>query len=431
MGHQGVEKNLANTKERAIIDNWEFILSRWASAPVNPAPARHPARPGGGQYLASPPADAEIEEKKMTLTNYWWLLIWLFTGGLILVVYNARPVSATGKTPQQWNWMPAILLMLPYILWTAFRSDQIGDTGAYRKAFAEAPTALAQIPEYLAQITKDKGFYLMTAGIKCLFGSNDVLYFFLVAAFQLLVLVWLYRKYSCNYWLSIFLLVASTDFISWAQNGMRQFMAITIALLATPFMIKRKYIPAILLIVLASVMHQSALLMLLFMVIAQGKAWSKKTIVFLLATLVAITFVGNFTTWLDEAMQETQYANMVTDWTEWNDDGTNPVRVLVYAVPTILSLVGLQYIRREDDPVINFCTNMSIISTGVYLVSMATSGIFIGRLPAYASFYNYILLPWEIRHCFTKESAQLLTLATVVAYCGFFYYQMHFSWGLI
>ena len=63
-------------------------------------------------------------------------------------------------------------------------------------------------------------------------------------------------------------------------------------------------------------------------------------------------------------MQETQYANMVSDWNEWGDDGTNALRVLVYSIPTILSFIGLKYIRAEDNPVINFCTNMSIISTG-------------------------------------------------------------------
>ena len=26
-------------------------------------------------------------ENNMTLTNYWWLLIWVFVGGLILSVY--------------------------------------------------------------------------------------------------------------------------------------------------------------------------------------------------------------------------------------------------------------------------------------------------------------------------------------------------------
>lgn len=152
---------------------------------------------------------------------------------------------------------------------------------------------------------------------------------------------------------------------------------------------------------------------------------------FLLLALVAILYVGKFTSLLDNAMKETQYANMVNDWTSWGDDGTNPLRVLIYSIPAILSFIGLKYIQEANDPVINLCTNMSIISSGIYLVSMVTSGIFIGRLPIYASLYSYILLPWEIEHIFMRKSARLVTAAAVVAYCGFFYYQMRFTWGVL
>lgn len=368
----------------------------------------------------------------MTLTNYWWLLIWMFIGGGVLAAFAPKRLELVfEKKEERWRPFAAFLLMLPFIIWAGFRTDSVvGDTESYRNAFEEAPEVLSQIPSYLETITKDKGFYLLTALIKVI-TSNSVVYFLIIAAFQLLVLVWLYRKYSCNYWLSIFLVIASTDYMSWAQNGIRQFMAITICLLATPFMLKRKYISAIVFILLASTMHQSALIMIPIMFIVQGKPWNKRTISFMLAAFVAIIFVSEFTNWLDTAMQETQYANMVTDWTEWEDDGTNPLRVLVYSIPMILSIVGLKYVRQEADPVVDLCVNMSIITSGIYLISMMTSGLFLGRLPAYCSFYNGILLPWEIEHIFTKDSAKIIKLITVASYCAFFYYQMHFSWGLL
>lgn len=46
---------------------------------------------------------------------------------------------------------------------------------------------------------------------------------------------------------------------------------------------------------------------------------------------------------------------------------------------------------------------MSIVSAGIYLVSMFTSGIYIGRLPIYCSLYSYVLLPWEIKHLFNEK----------------------------
>ena len=368
----------------------------------------------------------------MTLTNYWWLLIWIFTGGAFLACFfPKRCEMVCGKMENRWEVVPAILLVIPYIIWAGFRTDGFGDTAAYRATFVEAPSQLRELPEYLTTLTKDKGFAVLTVLLKTFIGNFDVIFFLIIATFQVLCLALVYRKYSCNYWLSIFLVIASTDYMSWAQNGIRQFMAITICLLATPFMLKRKYISAIVFILLASTMHQSALIMIPIMFIVQGKPWNKRTISFMLAAFVAIIFVSEFTNWLDAAVRETQYANMVTDWTEWEDDGTNPLRVLVYSIPMILSIVGLKYVRQEDDPVVDLCVNMSIITSGIYLISMMTSGLFLGRLPAYCSFYNGILLPWEIEHIFTKDSAKIIKLITVVAYCAFFYYQMHFSWGLL
>ncbi len=368
----------------------------------------------------------------MTLTNYWWLLIWLFTGGIVLAAYFPKHrETVCGKVETRWGIVPAVLMAVPYIVWAGYRSDVFGDTGAYREAFTEAPSSFPELSDYLDTITKDKGFYGLVAVLKSFFRINDIGCFLVLAGFQILVIVCLYRKYSSFYWFSFFLFIASTDYMSWAQNGVRQFLAVTIALLATPFMLKKKYIPTILLIILASTMHQSALLMIPLMFIAQGKPWNSRTILFLILVLAAILYVGKFTSLLDNAMQETQYANMVNDWTSWNDDGTNPVRVLIYSIPAILSFIGLKHIQEANDPVINLCTNMSIISSGIYLVSMVTSGIFIGRLPIYVSLYSYILLPWEIEHIFMRKSARLVTVAAVVAYCGFFYYQMHFAWGLV
>ena len=368
----------------------------------------------------------------MTLTNYWWLLIWLFTGGIVLALYFPKHREMVcGKMETRWGIVPAVLMAVPYIVWAGYRSDAFGDTAAYRESFKNAPSSLAEIGSYMNTVTKDKGFYWVSAVLKSIANTSDKGFFLLIAAFQILILVWLFRKYSSMYWMSFFLFIASTDYLSWVHNGMRQFMAVTIILLATPFMIRRKYIPVVLLILLASTMHQSALLMLPFMLIAQGKPWNKRTLLFLATTLLVIIYIGKFTTILDNAMQETQYANMVSDWTSWQDDGTSPMRVLVYSIPAILSFIGLKFIQRENNPVINFCTNMSIISAGVYLVSMVTSGIFIGRLPIYASLYGYILLPWEIEHIFMKKSSRMILVTAVMAYCMFFYYQMHYVWGMM
>ena len=324
----------------------------------------------------------------------------------------------------------AVVAVAPLVIWAGFRG-YVGDTGAYIQAFREMPSSISGISNYMDGITKDYGFYFASALIKCLIGNRHTIYFIIGACVQCFLLFRIYRKYSSSYVVSFFLFVASTDYISWIFNGMRQFVAVTITIACFSWIVEKKYVRAIIVILVASLFHQSALLVIPFVFIVQGKAWNKKTILFILAVIVAVIFADRFTNILDNMLAETQYQNVVSDWEQFQDDGTNILRVLVYSIPAILSLIGLRYIRKEADPVINICTNMSIASAGLYVVSMFTSGIFIGRLPIYFSLYSYILLPWEVKHMFTKRSSQIIYLVMVAAYLAFYYYQNHFVWGLI
>lgn len=162
----------------------------------------------------------------------------------------------------------------------------------------------------------------------------------------------------------------------------------------------------------------------------QGKAWNKRTLIVIGLSILAITFVGQFTSFVDFSMQDTQYSNVVTDYTNAGDNGTNILRVLVYAIPTIIAFIGRKEIIKADDKLIHFCTNASLISTGLYALSMFTSGIFFGRMPIYLSLYNYILLPWEIKHIIPEHLRKPIVMIMFVLYFVFYYYQISLTWAL-
>lgn len=367
----------------------------------------------------------------MLSNGYILILIWIAIIGILSLVVNGvyRMEIVNGERVRRVTPFFAAVAVLPLVIWAGFRG-YVGDTGAYIQAFREMPLSISGISSYMDNITEDRGFYFVSALIKCLIGNRNTIYFIIVAAVQCFLLFRIYRKYSSSYVVSFFLFIASTDYISWIFNGMRQFVAVTITIACFPWILKKKYIKAIIGVLIASLFHQSALLVLPFVFIVQGKAWNKKTLLFILAVIVAVIFADRFTNILDTMLAETQYENVVSDWESWQDDGTNFLRVLVYCVPTILSLFGLKYIRHEDTPLINLCTNMSIASAGLYVISMFTSGIFIGRLPIYFSLYNYILLPWEINRIFTKQSARVIYIAMVIGYIGFYLYSL-WSMGMV
>lgn len=368
----------------------------------------------------------------MTLTNYWWLLIWLFTGGLLIsLVYPKKQELVLGKRAVRWRIPAALLLCFPYWIWAGFRSDRFGDTSLYRSTFLEAPSSVSEFSTYLSGQSKDKGYYAFMAAFKIIFGNHPIWFFLLIAGIQMLCLALVYRKYSTDFWISIFLFVASTDYLSWMHNGMRQFLAATCIFACFSLIVKKKYIPVILVILLMSTVHQSCLLMLPIIFVIQGKAWGKRTLFFSACIGIAIVGVNQFTSVLEDALADTQYSTMMTNEIWASDNGTSFVRILVYSVPAILSLIGKKYVDEANDTAINISVNASICTMMLYLLSGVTSGIYVGRLPIYTSLMSYISLPWLIDHMFTEGSAKFVKFLMIAAYILMFYFQMHMQWGLL
>lgn len=359
----------------------------------------------------------------------WQLFVLLLVVGIFVYFTGLQnTVNSCGQVEHRYALIPALAVAIPLIYLAGTRGNNIGDTYAYRTAFNEMPSSIAQIPTYLAEHTKDKGFSVFSIIIKSIIGNRDVIYFTIIATICILCVVLTYKKYSCNFIMSMFLFIASGDYIQWTFNGMRQFIPASIIFASTGLILKKKYIPAIILILVLSTIHASALIMIPVIFIVQGKAWNKKTVAFLVAVLIAITFVDQFTDLLTNIMESTQYSSEVDQFL--NTEGTNMLRVVVYSIPAIIALIFNKRVRATNNLLINLCVGMSIATMGVYLASAYTSGIFIGRIPIYFSLFNYILLPWEIDNIFTKKSANLLYIAMICCYMVFYYYQVQITWQL-
>ena len=323
----------------------------------------------------------------LQLTNNWWLIIWLFGAGLVLSQLDVkRPEMVYGKREYRWRWGAAIMLVLPYIIWAGNRSSSLGaDTGAYMAMYSELPSSILGIGSYLTSVTKDKGFTILSIIIKSVLGDSTLIFFSLIAIFQMICMVRIFRKYSDSYWISIFLFVVSTDYTSWMLNGMRQFIAVTMIFACFDWIVEKNYVPLICVILLASTIHGSALLMLPIIFVVQGEAWNKKTILVIIVAMIIITYIDQFTPLLDNMLAETQYSDMITNEIWTNDNGTNAIRVLVYSVPALMSFVGRKYVKAANNQMINVCVNCSIITMALYLVAMVSSGLYVGRLPIYTT----------------------------------------------
>ena len=364
------------------------------------------------------------------LHNFWWLLIWMFlAGGFCYFFVPQQEEEVLGHREPRWNFAPAFFTVLPYLLWTAWRSNGYGDTVLYRRSFLNAPSGLSNAVSYALSRSKDPGYAFLESVFKSVISNSDIAFFFFIAAVQILCLMVVYRKYSRNYWLSFFFFIASTDYIAWMHNGMRQFIAVALIFACLPLLVRRQYIPVILITLLAASIHITALVFLPFIFIVNGRAWNLRTIAFIVAVIIAVYYLDVVTDFIADAAEDTAYEADAIELAEGT--GTNIFRVLFYAVPTFLSLAFYRYISAADDPLINTCVNLSIVATVFYVFSSFTSGAIAGRIPIYFSLSNYILLPWLISEVFESSSAVLVNSIFVAIYCAFFYFQMGPTWGLL
>lgn len=367
---------------------------------------------------------------KLEYTAHWYPLIWLFGAYLLLYKMPKRGELVCGRI--QWRWHPftAFLLVLPLILWSGLRG-YIGDTYLYTVNFRNASSSLSELLAKLNTDSKDPGFSVLMTLFKTIGITDSRIFFLVIAAFQMWCICHTFRKHSTDYWLSIFLFVVSTDYISWMFNGVRQFIATAMIFGAFDLMVKKKHIAFVLVVLLAAQIHGSAVLMLPLAYIMHGPALNRKTLLMIVGTFLLIPFIDRFTPILNNLLADTQYSGTMTDEIWMADDGTNPIRVLVYAVPSLMAIFGLRHVRRANDPVINLCVNASMVTTAIYLISMVTSGIYVGRLPIYTTLHGYIALPWLIDAIFEEASARLVKLVMIACFLGFFFIQMHFTWGFI
>ena len=361
-------------------------------------------------------------------TSYWVLIIWWIGFGPVLKLFPKEQLLIRGRVSRRWYAPAAVLLLLPYILWAGFRGD-FADTGTYIQHFQNMPSALSALPDVAASYG-DWGFYCLMVILKSLGVQSHETFFLILAAFHVWCMVYTFRRYASDFWISFFLFIASTDYMSWMHNGIRQFTAVCITFAAFDLLVRQRYLSFVLVTLIASAFHGSALLMLPFAWVMVGPALNWKSLLLLGGAVLMLPLADRLTPVLGWLLSGTRYRSMVSGELWAKDDGTNLLRVLVYSVPALVSLMGRRYIRGSKNRAVNLCVNASLVTTAVYLVSAVTSGIYIGRIPIYTTLHGYMVLPWLIDQVFEDRSAQMLKVLLVVFYLAFFRIQMG-RWALI
>jgi transmembrane protein epsG len=301
------------------------------------------------------------------------------------------------------------------VFWAALRSG-FADTQAYIMAYSASPVGLTAALEEFDKGGKAPGWTLCQILFKTYITGDFHWWLAIIAILSGLPIMLTFRKKSADYLFSMFLFVASTTF-SWMFNGIRQFLVAAILFGFYFLLIEKRRILFIGLVLVCSLIHTSAIIMLPAVFLIDCKPFGKTMTLNIVGILSLSFLVGPLLDAMDVMLQNSAYHGNLNQFAE--DDGAHPLRVLLESMPVFLAFFKRKQIAALNNSFINLCINMSTISSGLFFIAMLTSGIMMGRLPIYFSLYNFILLPFLIYHVYASQR-KLLYLGFYGVYLAFY-----------
>ena len=364
------------------------------------------------------------------MTIYWFMMAWVILFGILAQVTSKKVCVGEYLGEEVYearvHLFMAVVTFAVIIFFAGARSFT-GDTGAYIDMFKDYPLFQNAHDVIFDDSAREPGFRLFSILVKTYISDNYTVWLSIIAVISGICVMLPLYKYSCNFGVSAFLFMASCQF-TWMFNGMRQFLVAAIIFSCTDLILKNKTLLYILIVCILSTIHKSALILIPMYFIAQGEPGNKRTVLFIGCIILAMLFTSKFTNLLTDVVEQTDYASSVNEF-KATDDGTSPIRILVESIPIILTFLYRNKIKDKLTPIIKLSINMSLIASGLYIISkIASSGILLGRLPIYFSMYNLILLPWLLRNIFEQREKDLIYYIMVLCYIAFFYYQMVITW---
>ena len=305
-------------------------------------------------------------------------------------------------------------IIFAYIVFLAGMRNGMADTAAYIRSFNNISWNDFSTLDF--SFNSGWGFNILAIFFKRFISSNVQVWLMFIAVISGLCVGVTFYKYSHNYFYSVFIFLATTDF-TWLVNGIRQFLVVAILFAATGLIEKNKWFKYTLLVLFCSTIHGTALLMLPVYFFVRAKPWKPRVVLLLSVVLLILFFTPSFTALLENIFKETKYENLGEEFLL--DDGANPLRVLLFCVTTFLAFVARKSLP-QDDIKINIFVNMSLVTSGLYMISMVTSGILIGRLPIYTQFYQYLLLPYILDSFFDRKSRIIIYIISILLFLLYF-----------
>lgn len=307
-----------------------------------------------------------------------------------------------------------IIMGFCLFLIAAFRSTHVGfDSGQYARLFNSLHNI--DIMATLEINPQEPGFYIL-ARLIALIGIGHQPLFAVIGGFFAFSISRFIYNYSKSAMVSFFMLIPMMYF-AFSLTGLRQTVAISVVLFSIDYMLKRRFIPFILLIALASLFHNSAILFipayfLPYKKIGNGHIWAFVTAIPILYLLrrPIILFIQQF------LYSEYRIAADGSESSGW-------VTLFVYLLILVTALLFKNSIDRDDK---NFILFFSMMYVGMCIQMFVPLQPNIFRVSMYYNIVSILLIPGIIMAQKDKEK-KILAYMLFFAMMAIEYYMFTFS----
>ena len=344
--------------------------------------------------------------------------------GLLLMMDQMRiqRIGPNGHRMDAWYYPKFLIVLFACVLIfvAAFR-EGFQDTGVYKNLYTYIGTDYQNAFDETFTI-KDRGFNLLMVFLNRINRDPQTL-IIVSAVFTITVYVYVIVKNASDLPFSL-LLMLCVVFIS-TMNGIRQIMAAAIMVLGWPLLRKRRIIPFMLVVLLASTFHASAIIMLPLCLIICGKRYNAGVWIFFLFVLLCFAFPSTAYDMMGDILEDSIYK----DYLE-NESKMGIMRLIVELVPVLVSFFYHNLHRREvsntvspRQRMIDMLINMQLISFGFTVLGLQM--VYFARISMYFSLVLPLLLPETIKGVFAPESARGVKRITIALYLFYYAYQIY------
>ena len=331
--------------------------------------------------------------------------------------HNKKVVLTAGKRYTVWRDWAYLLLVMILVLFTGLRTSY-NDTWNYISDYKAAPTLF----EFLAEPKnlnpfKNPIFYLYQSLLRTL-GFDAKMLIFLSSLFAQVYFILFFKRYSEKFVFSIFLYFTLGTFV-FSLAAIKQVLAMAVLTLAFPYLEKKKWLPYFFLVIVAMLIHTYALAFAVLPFFSV-RPWRKFTFLFVLGmVIVMLNFEEAITAFMEQA---NDLGKTLADEEIFDNQQVNILRLSVYAVTPLISLVFQKWVLHDASKTDNVLIHMSIISLAFMSMGTQTGANMFGRMGNYFELGTICCLPKMLDNIFDKRSCSLVSGIAIVCFMAYFVY---------